>query len=61
MSLLPTLPEYGQAVRLPEGLAAAVKASLAEWRKGDKVQKLWARDASVWRCARRLSGAQGGR
>jgi len=33
---------------LPEPLAAAVKASLAEWRDHGKVRKLWARDASLW-------------
>ena len=34
--------------KLPEPLAAAVKASLAEWRAQGKVRKLWGRDASLW-------------
>src|SRR5688572_6147225 len=34
--------------RLPEGLTAAVKASLTEWRAQGKVRRLWARDASLW-------------
>jgi transaldolase/glucose-6-phosphate isomerase len=33
---------------LPEPLAAAVKALLAEWGVENKVRKLWARDASLW-------------
>src|SRR6516165_5246665 len=33
---------------LTEPLAAAVKASLAEWGAEGKVRKLWARDASLW-------------
>ncbi|MGH2359596.1 MAG: bifunctional transaldolase/phosoglucose isomerase, partial [bacterium] len=37
-----------QGYTLPEGLAAAVKASLEEWRAGGKVRRLWARDASLW-------------
>ncbi len=37
-----------QTYRLPENLAAAVKASLEDWRKNDKVRRLWARDASLW-------------
>jgi transaldolase/glucose-6-phosphate isomerase len=35
-------------VSLPEHLATALKASLDDWRAGDKVRRLWARDASVW-------------
>jgi len=34
--------------KLPEPLAAAVKASLAEWRAQGKVRRLWGRDASLW-------------
>jgi transaldolase/glucose-6-phosphate isomerase len=33
---------------LPEPMAAAVAASLAEWRAEAKVRRLWARDASLW-------------
>jgi transaldolase/glucose-6-phosphate isomerase len=33
---------------LPEPLAAAVQASLAEWRKQGKVRRLWGQDASLW-------------
>jgi len=33
---------------LPGPLAAAVDASLAEWRAHDKVRRLWGRDASLW-------------
>jgi transaldolase/glucose-6-phosphate isomerase len=34
--------------RLPEDLAAAVGASLEEWRRAGNVRRLWARDASLW-------------
>ncbi len=34
--------------RLPARLAAAVEASLEDWRAGAKVRRLWARDASLW-------------
>jgi transaldolase / glucose-6-phosphate isomerase len=37
-----------QSYRLPEDLAAAVKASLEDWRISGKVRRLWARDASLW-------------
>jgi len=33
---------------LPEALAAAVKATAAEWQSGGKIQRLWQRDASLW-------------
>jgi transaldolase/glucose-6-phosphate isomerase len=33
---------------LPGGLAQNVKATLEEWKKNDKVKRLWARDASLW-------------
>ena len=33
---------------LPEKLDALVKASLDDWKKNDKVQRLWQRDATVW-------------
>jgi transaldolase / glucose-6-phosphate isomerase len=34
--------------RLPEPLAKAVKATLEDWKANNKVQRLWARDASLW-------------
>ncbi len=37
-----------QTYRLPDNLAAAVKASLEDWRVNGKVRRLWARDASLW-------------
>lgn len=37
-----------QLYMLPEKLDALVKASLDEWKKNDKVRRLWQRDASVW-------------
>jgi transaldolase / glucose-6-phosphate isomerase len=33
---------------LPEKLDALVKASLDDWKKNDKVRRLWQRDASIW-------------
>ncbi len=37
-----------QTFRLPEKLAAAVAAALDDWKKNDKVARLWKGDASVW-------------
>ncbi len=34
--------------RLPEPLAPAVQATLADWQRQNKVQRLWSRDASLW-------------
>jgi len=34
--------------KLPEALASAVKSNLEDWRSGDKVRRLWQRDASLW-------------
>jgi transaldolase / glucose-6-phosphate isomerase len=34
--------------RVPENLAQAVKATLQDWKAGNKVKRLWARDASLW-------------
>ncbi|MGA8012589.1 MAG: hypothetical protein WB949_09200, partial [Candidatus Acidiferrales bacterium] len=34
--------------KLPEPLATAVKATLDDWKANNKVQRLWARDASLW-------------
>jgi transaldolase/glucose-6-phosphate isomerase len=33
---------------LPAELDSAVKTTLDDWKKGNKVQRLWARDASLW-------------
>jgi len=33
---------------LPEKLEGLVKASLEDWKRNDKVRRLWQRDASVW-------------
>jgi transaldolase/glucose-6-phosphate isomerase len=34
--------------KLPRNLESAVQTSLIEWRKGDKVKRLWQGDASLW-------------
>ncbi|MGB0034724.1 MAG: bifunctional transaldolase/phosoglucose isomerase [Candidatus Acidiferrales bacterium] len=34
--------------KLPENLAQAVKATLEDWKTNNKVQRLWARDATLW-------------
>ncbi len=34
--------------QLPNDLAQAVKATIDDWKKGNKVKRLWARDASLW-------------
>ncbi len=34
--------------KLPDQLAAAVNANLEEWKAGNKVQRLWQKDASLW-------------
>jgi transaldolase / glucose-6-phosphate isomerase len=33
---------------LPEPLAAAVKATAADWQSGGKIARLWQRDATLW-------------
>jgi len=33
---------------LPEKLEGRVKACLGDWKKNDKVRRLWQRDASIW-------------
>jgi transaldolase/glucose-6-phosphate isomerase len=33
---------------LPENLAATVKATIADWQSGGKMQRLWQRDATLW-------------
>ena len=37
-----------QTFKLPENLASSVKKTVDDWRSGDKVRRLWARDASLW-------------
>ncbi|MGA2694615.1 MAG: bifunctional transaldolase/phosoglucose isomerase [Terriglobales bacterium] len=34
--------------KLPEELSAAVNGNLEDWRAGNKVQRLWQKDASLW-------------
>jgi len=34
--------------RLPDALEPAVRAELEEWRAGDKMKRLWSRDATLW-------------
>jgi transaldolase / glucose-6-phosphate isomerase len=34
--------------RLPHDLATAVRATLDDWNKNDKVKRLWSRDSSLW-------------
>ena len=33
---------------LPDALAAAVKANVEDWNSGNKVRRLWQRDATLW-------------
>ena len=33
---------------LPESLAATAKSTIADWQSGEKVKRLWDRDASLW-------------
>src|SRR5262245_20492398 len=37
-----------QSFSLPRDLREAASATLTEWNSGDKVRRLWARDASLW-------------
>jgi transaldolase / glucose-6-phosphate isomerase len=37
-----------QTYKLPGPLAGAVAASIDDWKKNDKVRRLWQRDATVW-------------
>jgi transaldolase / glucose-6-phosphate isomerase len=37
-----------QLYLLPEKLEALVKASIEDWKKNDKVRRLWQHDASLW-------------
>ena len=45
----PTRPKFtGQASRLPAALGEELQKSLEDWRRSDKVHRLWARDATLW-------------
>ena len=35
--------------QLPEKLETAVRAAFDEWQRDDKIKRVWAKDASVWR------------
>ena len=37
-----------QTYKLPDSLAGAVAASLEDWKKNNKVVRLWQKDASLW-------------
>src|SRR5437870_4118956 len=37
-----------QGYSLPESLAKQVAAAISDWQTGDKVRRLWQRDASLW-------------
>jgi transaldolase / glucose-6-phosphate isomerase len=37
-----------QTSKLPDPWPKAVQASIDDWRAGDKVRRLWARDATLW-------------
>ncbi len=37
-----------QTYKLPDQLASAVAASLEDWKKNNKVARLWRKDASLW-------------
>ena len=37
-----------QTSKLPEALAASVKANIEDWRAGDKVRRFWQHDAALW-------------
>jgi len=37
-----------QTYKLPGPLAGAVASSLEEWKKNNKVARLWQKDASLW-------------
>src|SRR5579863_8855346 len=36
------------AYKMPDDLARAVQATIDDWKSNNKVQRLWARDASLW-------------
>jgi transaldolase / glucose-6-phosphate isomerase len=36
------------SLRLPSALDAAVRAELDAWRAGERVRRLWSRDATLW-------------
>ena len=47
----PTEAGKRQSAKLPDALAAEVQSTLKGWAGAGRVQKLWARDASLWTAA----------
>lgn len=45
---IPTAEVNSLTYKLPAELGADLDAAIAEWSKGDKVRRLWARDAALW-------------
>ncbi|HUJ32542.1 MAG TPA: bifunctional transaldolase/phosoglucose isomerase [Candidatus Acidoferrum sp.] len=41
-------PVASLTYKLPSDLAQGVRATIEDWKKNNKVQRLWARDASLW-------------
>ncbi|HUO35618.1 MAG TPA: bifunctional transaldolase/phosoglucose isomerase [Candidatus Acidoferrum sp.] len=44
----PTAAVSRRSYSLPSDIEASVKASIEDWKANNKVQRLWARDASLW-------------
>jgi len=45
----PATPKINQqSYKLPQDLASAVEKTTADWRNGNKMQRLWKGDASLW-------------
>ncbi len=42
------MPIENQTYKLPKAFNMAVKAALDDWRSGEKVRRLWERDATLW-------------
>jgi transaldolase/glucose-6-phosphate isomerase len=38
----------GMTAKLPEKVDGAVKAAMEDWRRGGKIRRLWAHDATLW-------------
>ena len=47
-SAAPTAAVTRRSYQLPSGLDQSVKAAIEDWKANNKVQRLWARDASLW-------------
>jgi transaldolase/glucose-6-phosphate isomerase len=43
-----TAPAFLPRYTLPEPLASSIKKAIQDWNSGDKVRRLWRRDASLW-------------